>query len=523
MNKTLKNLSFNKTANNFPRFAGALLLITCFAGLTQAHTLPGVPHSLRDVYMPPLVAGNGPARLTSLWKIPLPDALYPDARCGDGSIPVFYVRAAPVNSIHRNDWVFSLPGGGSFSIADSIIERWLGVDKKGASGPTHLSTHWAKKSMQASGIHNPNRIKNQFADFNHVHIDKCTLDLFTGTTTATLTTTKDITDITGSITVPQYTTFDVEFRGRKILEGIVDYLRNPGLGGVSYFPCISTNECQDISVPSLDDAENILWSGSSGGGKSVIHSADMVFDMFANTNANVKLVVDAAHQPGPQILDDYHNPAGNPAFSVYDGGYGFDPVTNSDMANYFALTRLAKFLTWNPSGSSRDHSCLAYHAGVDEWKCTDETHVLMNHIATAFFVRQDQFDAVYTQQGTCWWVPWATVPGCYTLGPFSSVESFAKVAEGQMQDLINLTASAEEVLSPVAGFPSISTAAAGFSPRCSTHVALTNDKGYFVDSIFDGAIDWSFSNRLEDWYFAGAINVLVEPTGAAPITLAPTC
>jgi hypothetical protein len=46
---------------------------------------------------------------------------------------------------------------------------------------------------------------------------------------------------------------------------------------------------------------------------------------------------------------------------------------------------------------------------------------------------------------------------------------------------------------------------------------------FFVDSIFDRAIDWSFSNRLEDWYFAGAINVLVEPTGAAPITLAPTC
>src|SRR5262245_29371047 len=41
---------------------------------------------------------------TNLWKVPLPAG--PSAPvCLDFSEPVFYVRAAPASSAHRNDWV----------------------------------------------------------------------------------------------------------------------------------------------------------------------------------------------------------------------------------------------------------------------------------------------------------------------------------------------------------------------------------------------------------------------------------
>ncbi|MFY9269207.1 MAG: pectin acetylesterase-family hydrolase [Candidatus Manganitrophaceae bacterium] len=458
---------------------------------------------LADLFTPPLApGGTGPGHPRSLWKIPLP-ASYP-ARCGDGSLPVFYLRAALPGSLHPNDWVFHLPGGGSNTDPDEILRMWMGVGHKSGGGPTHLSSLWANESKPAEGIHSADAA-NPFADFNQVFIDKCTLDLFTGTATASLTTTADITDLSGATTVPAGTTYDVAFGGRQIIEGVIDYLKNPPSSPLTYFPCSGGEVCPAVSLPDLDAAVEILWTGSSGGGSSAIHSADWVAAFLPN--AHLRLVVDAAFHPGAELMDDYHNPKGSADISLYEGEYGFDPEAGTASILFYSGSESITFQTW---GAGRDTSCMAFHdatAGGDgnQWKCTDEIHVLMHHVTLPFFIRNDRNDPNLTNNGNCWSVEWNLSGSCYY-----NLNKYSLGVGYQMDDLLLFMAEAEEAASMTA-------APSGFAPRCRQHVGLTSNVAFFQNGIDDSGIDRNFVDVLWDWYANGWSGVLIEPTASGPL------
>lgn len=482
-------------------------MLAAFVGVVY----PAGAAMLGDLYVPPLPSpGTGPAHPKSLWRIFLPST-YP-ARCGDGSLPAFYVRAAPTGSLYPNDWVFHMPGGGSGFEANTILEVWMGVSSKGPGGVTHLSSNWANESMPAKGIHSAS-ITNPFADFNHVYIDKCTLDLFTGAMTASMVTTIDVTDYTTATTVPAGTAYDVEFRGRQIIEATIDYLKNPPTGILSYSPCPSGDSCDEVTLPDLDDAVEVLWTGSSGGGRSATHSADYVAQVLL-PNAHVRLVMDAAFGPGAELMDDYHNPKGAATYSLYEGNYnGFDPESGTVPIVFYSGSESTRFLTW---GANQDVSCLTFHDAAlggdgNQWKCTDEIHVLMNHVTTPFFVREDRNDSNSTNQGTCWSVDWRANPtDCYY-----NVNKYSLGVAFQIDNLLEFMTAAEEATSMTAP-PS------GFAPRCRQHVGLTDNTVFFNNGIFDpamGGIDRNFVDVLWDWYSNSWSGVLIEPIASGALSL----
>lgn len=477
-----------------------LLLIFFLTGTAPATA----QQSLSALYTPSWLTGGGgpPATANALWKVALPGSYA--ARCGDGSLPAFYVRAASALSAHPNHWAFHMPGGGSSADPNALLAMWLGVGHKGPQGPTHLSNQWARDSKPAQGIHSASAA-NPFADFNHVFIEKCTTDLFTGSVTAVMTTTRDITDLPGLTPFPAGTTYKVEFRGRQIIEDVIDYL----LTGVTYTP--TSGAGTPVAMPLLSNAVAILWTGSSGGGRSAIHSADAVAALIqANApNAQVRLVADAAFGPGAELLDDHHHPTGSAATSLYEGTYtNLDPQSGTSPDDYYAGEEWNTFQTW---GAGHDVSCLTYHAvSNDQWKCTDEIHVLMHHVTTPFFVRQDRQDPNATDKGTCWKVDWRANPGdCYY-----SARKFSQLLGFQMQDVLLQPTSAEEATSMTA-------APAGFAPRCRQHVGLTNNAAFFRHGITgSGGVEHDFVDMLGVWFQTGQPGILVEPTvsGSLPLS-----
>ena len=237
-----------------------------------------------------------------------------------------------------------------------------------ADGISDLPDHFTPLGHQAW------LLASNLRSWTHVYVHYCSSDAWLGR--ASDVTYSDGTDA-----------FDVDARGHKILHALRKMLRkrndDPNWTAVDGY-----------DTPDLDDAEEILFTGTSAGGWGALESADWFLSPFAARSA---LVVDAGLDIKAGVLRDQR-------IMVDTSGDGVGDVDYADHLN-------AQFRDkWQPGGSLEqidafvDESCRAVYEPLGRLElCTLPSRVLSRDdgvnpvIQTPTFVRLDLEDAVLSQ------------------------------------------------------------------------------------------------------------------------------
>ena len=410
-----------------------------------------------------------------------------DGGCLDGSDPVFYVRRAPVDSSHPNRWVMFIPGGGSVSDADEAIELW-----KDQSDPTEqdafpeMSSLWAAPTIGGRGIFNPYAADNPFADYNMVFIHKCTYDRFMGRNASEVQELDEAHTIVGyDPELPLGILLDLDigdevtlrFRGHDVVDAVIDTL---GLETVSYEP----DGHEEIVMPSLADAEMVLFIGHSGGAKGATQIIDKVAAKITTEyGADVRFVMDASYLPGAEVIvtGEIFPEDG---FPTSDPGFGGDPLA-SFQANYDEAIDI-----WE---ADLDQTCLDEEAAV--YACLESTHVLHHYIETPYFIRQDLFDPIHrsgdngpiASDPDCWDVQWESPPETADCRGTSLARARA------LTDQIRLLG---DVVLAVDG---LETAPSGFFPACGHHGGAHTQDGFYSTLTTRRGVTGTYAQALDAW------------------------
>lgn len=219
--------------------------------------------------------------VASLQKNTINTTLYPEAVCNDGSPAVFYFR--PGTGSGANRWVIHLEEGGFCGLipvyfGTSYFGSFNNCPDRQATMPYYVSSTLSGTEAYYPVAYNYNdgilsRDANKNPDFytwNHVEVRYCSSDLWSGENTQV---------ISGSPFI---------FKGTKIIDAVVSELKN------------SKN---------LDNAKNIILTGSSAGGIGIINQGDRI----KNTHLNDKDVVMLSDSG---FLFNYNNPSNAPVFST---------------------------------------------------------------------------------------------------------------------------------------------------------------------------------------------------------------
>lgn len=219
----------------------------------------------------------------------------PLATCSDGTPGVFYGRAGTGADADR--WVIHLQGGGGCEDEGSCQQRWCG--QQGTYDAAQMSNDWDADGvidrpldMWQGGI-SIDVPSNDFATWNHVYLPYCSSDAWLGRAT-------DV-DFNGS------SAFTVDARGHKIVQTVRRMLRKRGFGAGWTFS-------DGTTLPDLDQATDVILSGSSAGGLGAVQSADW---FAAPLSARTGVVVDAAMDPTVSAVLDHDLWVTNTATNYY--------------------------------------------------------------------------------------------------------------------------------------------------------------------------------------------------------------
>jgi hypothetical protein len=426
-----------------------------------------------------------------LWKVPLPTNLVGGA-CADGSDPVIYVKAAPVWSPHRDEWIFFVPGGGSVQRVDDAVRLYFGEgmdDADAAYG--EMSSRWAAPSIGPEGILDPTRALNPFSTFNMVFIHKCSYDRFMGRRDTFAAPLVDFHGIDGfvsgsnnevGIPLDPGSTIDLTFRGHDIVDATMETLAT------------TTVTYDDGGLPktlrSLSDAETVLFIGHSGGARGATMIIDDVAEKIRDyaPDADVRLVADGSFDPGAEsVVNGSMYPA--TVYPTVDPANGGFPLS-------FASGNWAGFSQdWQADG---DATCLAYEK--NDSVCGDPIHVLFNWIETPMYVRQDLFDSGHAtgknedgeKVADCWQNGWdPDFDECY-----GDTFELADAVRDQFYDLalVATEARTHTVLGTTLTPPS------GFFPACGSHPGAHTDEGYEATLTTPSGVRGNYALGLWLWY-----------------------
>jgi hypothetical protein len=375
-----------------------------------------------------------------LHKLTLTDPL---AVCNDGTPALMHVRRAPSGSPHENDWLIWLEGGGSCGSTGACADRWCGDSPP--YGPAKMSSTFATfPVVRGNGIFSQTNLLNHFRDFNMVQAYYCSSDTWAGTHTI---------DAPPQGSTPGYR---IAFHGHHIVTAVVEALR----AGV-------TSDDGVVTLPSIDTAARVLFSGSSGGGFGTINNVDRVRELIRDGNPRVdfEYTVDAIFSPWEE-----------------DAAHGYPA---SDVALDLAL-RAARGAF---QGAAYDQSCLDFHAADDPRICAQPAHVGMHHIAMPFFAKQDLEDPV--------------------LGPafFTNITAFGEATRTMLEEFETRVTTAEE--------PDARQQVAVFAPRCGHHVAL--ESVAFYDVLLEVLPDppVNLNETMWAWWDQGATPFVIDGVDGA--------
>ena len=443
-------------------------------GLTTAQTLSpamcpaGSPFNLQPTFTPFLPGQPG----IPLLRRTIDVAVYPEARCNDGSAAVMYIRPANaayggnpiVNSSSK--WLIFLDGGGGCHDADQcLLERWCSGGGQVFDRAGKMSSSGATQAINSpGGIFNlvpPAPFTNHFADYNHVLIHYCSSDNWIGSA-----------DKPGIVTTGGVA-YNIKFQGEAIVNAVFATLQ---AGATGADPAAAAG-FYATTLPDLRNASEIILAGESAGGGGLRHHLDRLRE---------DVILPVATNPGVAVrgLID----AGAPPFmggGTLTYGAAGAPVNYHDLLVNFEEPIVRLF--WEADDSALDQSCLnpawaPWHilAGGHPQVCFDTTYTLLNHITTPFFLRQDINDPL----GKTRYVTWSLFP---------SPDDFWSATFNQ-QTLFGSYTPALGGLEP----PLASPGAQG--PNCGMHVAVQTNKGFYRHTVVAPAVvGLSFHDLFVNW------------------------
>jgi len=324
----------------------------------------------------PELGSCDPTQSDCLHKASVQTAAFPHAVCADGSPAAFFYRPGEGADTHR--WVIRLQGGIRPDSDEELMERWCGLDAQ-QSASTLTSTSLPNVAS-SGGIHGGD-VDNPFSDWNQVLAYSCSPDRWLGRSTGRSP------DYTPSGVVPDVT---VHERGHFVLRAFRKMLRQDG--GRAWVPSAfasmvtcgpeDENTTSSPCIADLDDAEEILFAGSSSGGFGAMHSADWFLQRFVDDGAKVGLLVDGAAGGSHQALDDVG--------WTLDGGSLYDsPTVQAKLADQVTMQDVNAFI-------DADCDFIA--------ECTDSDDLLLpwqegplprpSRVSTPTFIRYDLEDSI---------------------------------------------------------------------------------------------------------------------------------
>ncbi len=437
--------------------------------------------ALDDLYANPTVGSQGNGSLLGLFAPQCEDGsnLCPgeEVRCMDGTRPMYYVDPAEdINGdpMVSNGWVFFVTGGGSCQSPLSCAQNYATTER------SEMTSASATRFRSEGGIfsNTPNQT-NLFRHYNRVYMRKCTYDRFAGNRTHT------------QVLVNAVDRVDLFVHGRRMWKAVLSDLEGNPLGfvGKEYYtgPCV-TPDCDNScplaqpceQLPPLANATEILLIGWSGGGNGMIHQLDDLATALTAIApaADVRGVIDATFKPSIDVQASFWsdlNPAdgsndytqlaspnfidangdGNvefgeaigAAFDAYDGlfffpgllppvpgcggcGQDYSPAVFTPPAG--EIWQALQF-----QGSAPDGSCELVH-GPNAPECSDHIHVLLNHVATPFFLRMGLRDSVS-------WGPGSRVLGATDMNYFYRSDAFGDRVRMQIKTYLDQFATSSEL------------------------------------------------------------------------------
>lgn len=347
----------------------------------------------------------------------------PEALCNDGTQAVIYVRPGTGDGLDR--WSIHLQGGSSCTTYEECEARWCG---SGFYDASKMSSRWAPEAIAGAGIASADPA-SPFASWSHAWFYYCSSDMWTGRSEAT---------------VRSEAGEDVRLqrRGHDILVAGLEALRRAPVSDDS-----------DVVMPDLDDAEAVLFNGTSAGSVGAQHHADWLAAQFPGTT--VRAAFDAAINPDPAVVD---------------------PAAQASVDAYWQ-DNAARRLADEPVAPFADESCVQSRgAAEDAWRCYVSNEILYQHVTTPFFARMDLYDGqaldAYTSVGL-------------------SADSFALAAQTSLSGLADLPDTAIEGAD-------ITVVPGAYGPACGQHIGLESDAWTFTSTL-DGR---TLSAALV-WWLAG--------------------
>lgn len=363
-------------------------------------------------------------------------------RCLDGTRPLLFVDAAvctelqgclqpgggsaPYGQPMQSDrWLISVTGGGSCSAQD--LDHNGSFEDGGACAANYAGEAPEMGSSQEPPMKNLGdgsaggseaimsrdpALNPVFAAYNRIRVEKCSFDRYNGRLSHA--------NLPGELQ-GQPITYTLFSHGQLIMETALQALA----GGLQYTTW--TNNAGGVqAVPAqlrpLSSAQQVVFVGHSGGAHGLMHNVDFLADTVRGfaPSSDVRALFDA------NFLPSIENEA---AFGFAPGGGGplngdayTDQWEGSSSAGGAPFTYAGQGWHADSSfarqhdawGTAWDASCLLAHSQATHWKCRDRQHVLFNHIATPFFVREDFTDPnqEHTAGGLGSPVLWALPPGC---------------------------------------------------------------------------------------------------------------
>jgi hypothetical protein len=439
---------------------------------TATSTVP----MINDV-LPGFVRGStgGLGAGDDLVRVEIDLAHFPDAICNDGTGAIFYVRRY-TNEADAGKWQIHLQGGGSCKLGQECAERWTSTDSN--YGADKMSTHQTRPSIRGTGITSPDRA-NQFSGWNQVLVYYCSSDTWAGTARDTV--------MTGTDPFSNPITFRIHFMGAFIVDAVIATLqRQPDGLPLTY----RSGSLQ--TMPDLDDASLVLFTGTSGGGNGVTNNADHVGELLRQSNTHCTgdaecplqylAVIDAAYGADLSGLD----------FAAGKTCQSTPPLCSYQAFMQAEWDYLAQ--TWGKRG---DQSCVTWHTANEPstlWKCNDSRVVIHNHITTPFFVRADLQDN--------------TVMGGYLDAGLTTREVYGQKVHDQLLSLADLDSVAAE--GSAQGGPAALRPPGIFGPECGDHVGLTSNDAFFGVSINVNGRPYTFHDILWNWVTGQQPQVAVE-------------
>lgn len=433
---------------------------------------------------------------TDLFRVNLDLSNFPNAVCNDGTPATMFVRRY-ARKADQNKWVIFLLGGGNCKNGQDCAERWCSFDTNyGANkmSTAFLKQRGVKKSIVGNGIFSRDASINKFAGWNHVFVFYCSSDDWQGSASNVQLSAKDATG--------KQIDYLINFRGADIVDAVIATLqREPRGDSVTYR---DSTTGVDMTLPDIDRAELVMFSGSSAGGNGVKNNVDRVGELLRKSNKQCKgsdncrlvyLGVIDANYPPSNLSTDLTQATfctESPFLCTYDDLY----------INTWNQVNVA---TWHARG---DESCVKWHQQHQpgtEWQCSDPQHVVHNHITTPFFIRMDQQDS--------------NIGGNFLESNLATATQFGQLTHDQLVANVDLDQFAEEG-SVRSGGPRLRTPGV-FGPQCTDHYGLSISKVFFGPTIADAGKNYTFHDVLWNWVQGAQPQRLIRAfAGSGP---APDC